>query len=109
VTIPTDPSNLRDSIASFLSYTWPGNARQPENEIKRLVDSVRGKSITDDHLDGAIRNLSASVQSFQPKEDSAPKSPTSRSLPDAVKQLERRLIEEALRNFGGNKQKRPKL
>ena len=27
------------------------------------------------------------------------------SLPDAVEQLERRLIEEALRNSGGNKQK----
>jgi DNA-binding NtrC family response regulator len=40
-----------------------------------------------------------------PKEEPAPKSPTSQSLPDAVEQLERRLIEEALRNFGGNKQK----
>jgi len=76
-----------------------------ENEVKRLVASVRGKSITEDHLDGSIRNPSASVQSFQPKEDPAPKSPTSRSLPDAVERLERRLIEEALRNSGGNKQK----
>jgi DNA-binding NtrC family response regulator len=56
-------------------------------------------------LDRAIRNPSATIQSFQPKEAPALKSPTSRSLPDAVEQLERRLIEEALRNSGGNKQK----
>jgi DNA-binding NtrC family response regulator len=87
------------------SYSWPGNARQLENEIKRLVASVRGKSITEDHLDGSIRNLSASIPSFQPKDEPAPKSPATRSLPDAVEQLERRLIEEALRNSGGNKQK----
>lgn len=86
------------------SYSWPGNARQLENEIKRLVASVRGKSITEDHLDGSIRNLSASIPSFH-KDEPAPKSPATRSLPDAVEQLERRLIEEALRNSGGNKQK----
>ena len=92
------------ALEEMSSYSWPGNARQLENEIKRLVASVRGKSITEDHLDGSVRNRSG-IQSFQPKEEPAPKSPTSRSLPDAVEQLERRLIEEALRNSGGNKQK----
>ena len=92
-------------LEELSSYSWPGNARQLENEIKRLVASVRGKSITEDHLDASIRNPGAPIQSFQPKEEPAPKSPTSQSLPDAVEQLERRLIEEALRNSGGNKQK----
>ena len=93
------------ALEELSSYSWPGNARQLENEIKRLVASVRGKSVTEDHLDGSIRNLSASIQSFHPREEPLPKSSTSRSLPDAVEQLERRLIEEALRNSGGNKQK----
>jgi Nif-specific regulatory protein len=102
----TDPKQFTPGALEVLSsYSWPGNARQLENEAKRLVASVRGKSITEDHLDGSIRNPSASIQSFQPKEAPALKSPTSRSLPDAVEQLERRLIEEALRNSGGNKQK----
>jgi Nif-specific regulatory protein len=92
------------ALEQLSSYSWPGNARQLENQIKRLVASIRVKSITEDHLDGAIRNPSASIQSFQPKVEPAPKSAT-RSLPDAVEQLERRLIEEALRNSGGNKQK----
>ena len=100
----TDPKQFTPGALEVLSsYSWPGNARQLENEAKRLVASVRGKSITEDHLDGSIRNPSAS--SFQPKEAPALKSPTSRSLPDAVEQLERRLIEEALLNSGGNKQK----
>jgi Bacterial regulatory protein, Fis family len=99
-------SKLKDCYinANCLSNR-PGNARQLENEIKRLVASVRRKSITEDHLDASICNLSASIQTFQPKEEPAPKSPTSQSLPDAEEQLERRLIEEALRNSGGNKQK----
>ena len=102
----TDPKQFTPEALEVLSsYSWPGNARQLENEAKRLVASVRGKSITEDHLDGSIRNPSASIQSFQPKEAPALKSPTSRSLPDAVEQLERRLIEEALLNSGGNKQK----
>ena len=102
----TDPKQFTPGALEVLSsYSWPGNARQLENEAKRLVASVRGKSITEDHLDDSIRNPSASIQSFQPKEAPALKSPTSRSLPDAVEQLERRLIEEALLNSGGNKQK----
>ena len=102
----TNPKQFTPGALEVLSsYSWPGNARQLENEAKRLVASVRGKSITEDHLDDSIRNPSASIQSFQPKEAPALKSPTSRSLPDAVEQLERRLIEEALLNSGGNKQK----
>jgi DNA-binding NtrC family response regulator len=93
------------ALEELSSFSWPGNARQLENEIRRLVASVRGKSITEDHLDGSIRSSGASIQSFQTQAEPAPKPSTSPSLPDAVEQLERRLIEEALRNSGGNKQK----
>jgi Nif-specific regulatory protein len=97
------------ALEKLSSYSWPGNTRQLENEVKRLVASVRGKSITEDHLDDSIRNLRARVESFQPKEEPVPKSPTSRSLPDAVEHLERRLIEEAMQNSAGNKQKAAQL
>jgi DNA-binding NtrC family response regulator len=92
------------ALEKLSSYSWPGNTRQLENEVKRLVASVRGKSITEDHLDDSIRNQRAPVQSCPPQEKPA-KLPTSQSLPDAVERLERRLIEEALQNSGGNKQK----
>ncbi len=77
------------ALQSLLGYPWPGNARQLENEVKRLVASVRRKSITEDHLDPSIRNPGAPIQNVQPKEEPTPKSTASRSLPDAVEQLER--------------------
>jgi len=102
----TEPKQFAPGASEVLAnYSWPGNTRQLENEVKRLVASVRGKSITEDHLDDSIRNLRASVPSLQPKEEPPPTSAASRSLPDAVERLERRLIEEALQNSGGNKQK----
>jgi Nif-specific regulatory protein len=93
------------ALQSLLNYTWPGNARQLENEVKRLVASVRGKTITEDHLDASIRNLDAPVQKSLTHEERPPESLVSRSLPAAVEALERRMIENALRESGGNKQK----
>src|SRR4030095_10499205 len=93
----TDPKQFTPAAFAVLSsYSWPGHGRQLENQIKRLVASVRGKSITESHLDASIRNPGVPIQSCQSKEEPVPKSPTSQSLPDAVAQLDRRLIEEAL-------------
>lgn len=39
------------AIERLKNYSWPGNARQLENEIKRLVASVRGKTISAEQLD----------------------------------------------------------
>ena len=79
---------------------WPGNSRQLENEVKRLVVSVRGRSITDSHLDESIRATPPSISQPAPASE-----PASRSLASAVHDVERRFIEEALREHGGNKQK----
>jgi len=102
-------TNIKEFTAGALealsNYSWPGNARQLENEIKRLVASVRGRSITEDHLDASIRNPAAPSRNLITNEKPAPESPTSQSLPAAVEALERRMIEDALRKSGGNKQK----
>jgi DNA-binding NtrC family response regulator len=60
---------------SLLGYTWPGATRQLENKVKRLVASVRGKTITEDHLDDSIRNLRIPARSYPPKEEPTPWSP----------------------------------
>jgi DNA-binding NtrC family response regulator len=39
------------AIVRLKNYSWPGNARQLENEVKRLVASVRGTVIGADQLD----------------------------------------------------------
>jgi Nif-specific regulatory protein len=93
------------ALQRLLSYNWPGNARQLENEVKRLVASVRGKSITEDHLDSSIRNPTAAVHIIPTNSKPTAEPPASQSLPAAVEALERRMIEETLRQSGGNKQK----
>ncbi len=96
----SEPKQFTPAALEYLArYSWPGNSRQLENEIKRLVVSVRGKSITDNHIDQSIRNAPSVLQ---PASESGP---SSRPLATAVHQLERRIIEEALRENGGNKQK----
>ncbi len=94
-------------------YQWPGNERQLENEIKRLVASVRGKTISEEHIDPSIRSSEKALASSTipsasktPQTENAPETSRSlKSLPDAVEALERRMIAEALRESGGNKQK----
>jgi Nif-specific regulatory protein len=80
------------------NYSWPGNARQLENEIKRLVASVRGKTIDEDQLD-------------LPVETERPSGPENRvphkgkTIGEVVEAIEQGMIEEALLKSGGNKAK----
>jgi Nif-specific regulatory protein len=87
------------ALRCLTRYPWPGNTRELENEVKRLVASVRGKSIDEAHLDVLIRSLR------RDNVEAAEEIVSNRSLPAALEQLERRLIDEALRECGGNKQK----
>jgi len=74
--------------------------------VKRLTASVRGKTINEDHLDPALRTAETPVQK-PPARDGAPAPEASsfHSLPAAVEGLERCMIENALRETAGNKQK----
>jgi DNA-binding NtrC family response regulator len=81
-------------------YHWPGNARQLENEVKRLIASVRGRTISEDHI---------AVQGEQPELQAEPLPPSAtasgKSLFEAVEALERQMIEQAIKDVGGNKQR----
>jgi Nif-specific regulatory protein len=70
-------------------YGWPGNVRELENAIERSVVVCDGSVVEDRHLPKAIR---AACLPIEPK----------RTLGDAVEQLERRLIEQALVESAGN-------
>jgi Nif-specific regulatory protein len=85
------------ALECLARYPWPGNTRQLENEIKRLVASVREKLITEDHLDVLIRALERRGDDTEVI--------SNRSLPARIQALERQLIEQALRDCRGNKQK----
>ncbi|HVO96347.1 MAG TPA: sigma-54-dependent Fis family transcriptional regulator, partial [Terriglobales bacterium] len=83
------------ALVRLMGYSWPGNARQLENEIKRLVASVRGKIITEDHISMTAPEPVKATDTTEP----------ARSLYGAVEALERRMIADALRETGGNKQR----
>jgi Nif-specific regulatory protein len=71
-------------------YGWPGNVRELENAIERAVVVCDGFVIEERHLPEAIRSASSG------------KATRKLSLAEAVEQLERAMIEEALRESSGN-------
>jgi Nif-specific regulatory protein len=113
--LKTEPKQFTPAALECLAtYHWPGNERQIENEIKRLVVSVRGKTVSEEQIDRSIRTPEKTVEDAKvasavtkPGMEKAPEAPprSLKSLPDAVEALERRMIAEALRESGGNKQK----
>ena len=90
-------------------HDWPGNSRQLENEIQRLVASVRSKTIGEDQL-GIQRECRVPGGNTERIQDNAPQ--VTRSLPrsakslyEAVEALERQMIQDALTASGGNRLK----
>jgi DNA-binding NtrC family response regulator len=80
------------------SHAWPGNIRELDNEIKRIVVCTRHTTITEEDLSEAIR-----------RSDSGTGKPLLGSLKDKVADLERRMIREQLTKSQGNVQKAAKL
>ena len=82
-------------IRRFWAYDWPGNVRQLENEIERLVVlSGEDAHIGPMHLSPAIRRNTSADEEAGGEEG---------SLREAVQALERRLIREGLIRHAWNK------
>ncbi len=91
----TEAKNLSAAARRCLMrYHWPGNVRELENELRRLVVSVRRTSIAEQDLADHIRNAvpAGAGASGEP----------SGAMKGAVEDLEIRMISEALRRCGGN-------
>ena len=86
------------AIQSLQNYSWPGNARQLENEVKRLVASVRGPVIGGDQLD--LPNETAEAENSERGVCFDGK-----TIDEVVEEIERRMLEDALKKFHWNKQK----
>jgi transcriptional regulator with PAS, ATPase and Fis domain len=83
----------------FVGYTWPGNVRELQHEIERLV-LMMGE-------DGIIWPEDVSAKIRRRPEECALEEACGRRLPDlsfqqAVAQYKRWLVEEALKECGGN-------
>ncbi|MFQ6115288.1 MAG: sigma-54 interaction domain-containing protein [bacterium] len=79
-------------------YDWPGNIRELENEIERVITLAHnGASIQPEDLSTKIRKASPNIE--------IPQALTADSLREALDKLERHLILEALEKYGWNKSK----
>jgi DNA-binding NtrC family response regulator len=90
-----------DALAVMTSYGWPGNVREMENLLERLVLLARGGMIHVDDLPARLREASA---------ETAAVAVAAKRLQDgsidfegAVAAFETSLIEQALRQARGNK------
>lgn len=84
---------------------WPGNVRQLCNEIQRIVArSEDGTTITPDHLSPELKRTSAPLSGANATVTSIGQTPAGENmtLADALAEVERRMIAEALRKHCGN-------
>ena len=99
--INKEPMSLTSkALSALVHYPWPGNVRELENEIKRLVVTVRRKTIAEDDLSEAIRDSDSGRPPLESKAE--------RSLKTTVSELEKRLIQETLQRYRQNQQQAAK-
>ena len=89
-----------DALGAMAAYDWPGNVRELENAIERAVLLSNGRPITVGDLPERVRR--------QPQ-TKAPVESGDLSVKRNTRDLERRLIREALSQTGGNKSKAAKI
>jgi two-component system response regulator HupR/HoxA len=82
------PSLSPEAMARLRAYPFPGNVRELENEIERAVTLAEpGEPIAPEHLSERVRTV-------------RPAAGTPSTLNDAIEELKRRMIDDALRECG---------
>jgi DNA-binding NtrC family response regulator len=95
----------REAMVALWSYDWPGNVRELENMIERLAILCEGRtidtSILPENLKAGARLATTPIRVKLGNGGA--------SLNDLVRELEGRLINDALKQTGGNKQAAARL
>ena len=87
----------------LMRFHWPGNVRELENEMERAITMAGGeKIITEQHLSDKIRAIDS-------EKGSIIVSPSSGTLKEVIKEVEMKMIQEALLNTGGNRSKAARI
>lgn len=81
-----------EAVDCFMQYDWPGNIRELENIIERLLYTVDENVIALYHLPRFLTKLAESHESVELK-----------PLKEAVQDLERKMIIQALKANGNNR------
>jgi Nif-specific regulatory protein len=83
------------TLDAMMAYSWPGNVREVENEVQRMViQGDAGGFVEPEMLSPQIRRIEGTLARIAPKKG---------TLKDMMDEVERWLIAEALRDHGGNK------
>lgn len=86
-----------EAILTLQNYSYPGNVRELENMVERAVLMARGRVLMSEHF--PVRTDANGEKSSRPWEVDLLSLPFHKS----VAELERRLIEKAIKDAGGNK------
>jgi transcriptional regulator with GAF, ATPase, and Fis domain len=85
----------QEALNQLCSYGWPGNIRELENEVQRLVIQVEdGEIVRPEHLSPHIRKVESLVERIAPPQG---------TLKEMMDHVERWLLAQALREHGNNK------
>jgi two-component system, NtrC family, response regulator AtoC len=89
-----------EALQLLLAQSWPGNVRQLENFMERLVVLSDGPTLTRADVE---RELSRDAQRARASRGSVPPPPSEPRLEDQRKDAERKAIVEALQRASGNR------
>ncbi len=85
----------QETLDAMAAYHWPGNIRELENEVQRLVIQADNESFLEaEHLSPQIRKVEGTIARIAPKKG---------TLKEMMEQVERWLLAEALRDHDNNK------
>jgi DNA-binding NtrC family response regulator len=93
------------SLDELKVYTWPGNVRELQNCIERAVILCDGDTIQPRHLNLSFRTTVAAPPSVSPWDEIDLSGTLSEVLRRVTMEVERRRIEQAIRDSGNNKQR----
>ncbi len=85
------------AMEMMANYAWPGNIRELENEVRKMV-ALSGPTIGIKDLSPEVRGELTPARGFSAVAIKG-------SIKDMVESLERRMIKDALETHGGNKTK----
>jgi DNA-binding NtrC family response regulator len=96
------------ALDDLRAYPWPGNVRELQNCIERAVILSEGDTILPRHLNLSFRQPAAPA-AVSPWEQIDLSGTLSEALRRVSAEVERRKVEQALRDAAGNKQRAAEL
>jgi arginine utilization regulatory protein len=83
----------------FMEHFWPGNVRELQHAVEHAMNMVSGRVIEFEHLPDRLRRYGEEkAQIFAPDGEEAARL----TLPEIMRSVERKALEQALARYGGN-------